>query len=76
MDSNVPIPVISKLLAGHARLISTIYYNKISPSVMADKMRYAEGELLENSDSSLRSFLKDASINQIKCNVVYNSEDS
>ena len=76
MDSNVPIPVISKLLAGHTRLISTIYYNKISPSVMADKMRYAEGELLENSDTSLRSFLKDASINQIKCNVVYNSEDS
>ena len=26
MDSNVPIPVISKLLAGHTRLISTIYY--------------------------------------------------
>ncbi|MBH0031829.1 integrase [Pseudoalteromonas sp. S3260] len=76
MDSNVPIPVISKLLAGHTRLISTIYYNKISPSVMADKMREAEESLIENSDSSLRSFLKDASISQIKCNVVYNSEDS
>ncbi|MDN3434611.1 VPA1269 family protein [Pseudoalteromonas sp. APC 3356] len=76
MDSNVPIPVISKLLAGHSRLISTIYYNKISPSVMADKMQDAEERLIENSDNSLRSFLKDASINQIKCNVVYNSEDS
>ena len=76
IDSNVPLPVISKLLAGHTRLISTIYYNKLSPSVMTDKMQDAEKELLENSKNSLRSFLKDASINQIKCNVVYNSEDS
>src|SRR5690606_33541463 len=28
MDTQLPLPVISKLLAGHTRLLMTIYYNK------------------------------------------------
>ncbi len=37
MDTQLPLPVISKLLAGHSRILMTIYYNKITPSVMAEK---------------------------------------
>ncbi|HFQ4830568.1 TPA: integrase family protein [Vibrio vulnificus] len=76
MDTQLPLPVISKLLAGHTRLLMTIYYNKITPSVMADKMDEAHGKLDAKSKQSVRNFLKDASMEQIQCKMVYHSDDS
>ena len=76
MDTQLPLPVISKLLAGHSRILMTIYYNKITPSVMAEKMSEAEWELEGKAKQSVRNFLKDASLAQIQCNMVYHKEDS
>jgi hypothetical protein len=76
MDTQLPLPVISKLLAGHSRILMTIYYNKITPSMMAEKMSEAEMELEGKSQQSVRNFLKDASMAQIKCKMVYHQEDS
>lgn len=76
MDTQLPLPVISKLLAGHSRILMTIYYNKITPSVMAEKMSEAEGELKSKAKQSVRNFLKDASLAQIQCKMVYHNEDS
>lgn len=76
MDTQLPLPVISKLLAGHTRLLMTIYYNKITPSVMAEKMDEAHDALDAKSKQSVRNFLKDASMEQIQCKMVYHSDDS
>ncbi|AUL98411.1 integrase family protein [Vibrio vulnificus] len=76
MDTQLPLPVISKLLAGHTRLLMTIYYNKITPSVMAEKMDEAHDALDAKSKQSVRNFLKDASMEQIQCKMVYHNEDS
>ncbi|MHA2875528.1 gamma-mobile-trio integrase GmtZ [Vibrio campbellii] len=76
MDTQLPLPVISKLLAGHTRLFMTIYYNKITPSVMAEKMDEAHNALDDKSKQSVRNFLKDASMEQIQCKMVYHNEDS
>ncbi|MGL1163431.1 gamma-mobile-trio integrase GmtZ [Vibrio parahaemolyticus] len=76
MDTQLPLPVISKLLAGHTRLLMTIYYNKITPSVMAEKMSEAHGELDAKSKQSVRNFLKDASMERIQCKMAYHSDDS
>jgi hypothetical protein len=76
MDTQLPLPVISKLLAGHSRILMTIYYNKITPSVMAEKMNEAEEHLKGKSQQSMRNFLKDASLAQIQCKMVYHKEDS
>ncbi len=76
MDTQLPLPVISKLLAGHTHLLMTIYYNKITPSVMAEKMSEAHGELDAKSKQSVRNFLKDASMEQIQCKMAYHSDDS
>ncbi|MDF3686169.1 integrase, partial [Enterobacter hormaechei] len=76
MDTQLPLPVISKLLAGHTRLLMTIYYNKITPSVMADKMSEAHDTLDVKSRLSVRNFLKDASMEQIQCRMAYHSEGS
>ncbi|WP_288362617.1 VPA1269 family protein [uncultured Spongiibacter sp.] len=74
MDTNLPLPVISKLLAGHTRLLMTIYYNKITPSVMAQKMKEANASLVENQPNALRNFLVDAEMNQIKLKTAYHSD--
>lgn len=76
MDTDLPLPVVSKMLAGHTRLLMTIYYNKITPTVMAGKMYEAEQSLKDNSQQSLRSFLANASHEQIQCKVVYHSDYS
>lgn len=76
LNTTLPLPVISKLLAGHSRLLMTIYYTKLTPSVMAQKMSEAETELDETSEQSIRCFIKDASMSQIKCKMVYHNEDS
>ena len=76
METRLPLPVISKLLAGHTRLLMTIYYNKITPSVMAEKMDEAQGALDAKSKQSVRNFLKDASMEQIQCKMVYRKEES
>ncbi|PPK51043.1 gamma-mobile-trio integrase GmtZ, partial [Marinobacter persicus] len=66
MDTDLPLPVISKLLAGHTRLLMTIYYNKITPSVMAEKMSEADSALVERGETSLKNFLQDAEMRQIQ----------
>ena len=76
MDTQLPLPVISKLLAGHSRILMTIYYNKITPSVMAEKMEEAHAQLDKKSEQSAHNFLKDASLQQIQCKMVYHNEDS
>jgi len=74
MDTDLPLPVISKLLAGHTRLLMTVYYNKITPSVMAKKMKEANAALVEKGIGSLKNFLVDAEINQIRLRAAYHAD--
>ncbi|MDW1753566.1 VPA1269 family protein [Vibrio sp. Vb2535] len=74
MDTNLPLPVISKLLAGHTRLLMTIYYNKITPSVLTQKMKEATASLVEKEPDALRNFLADAEMNQIKLKTAFHSD--
>ncbi|XPP89599.1 hypothetical protein ACN08N_06115 [Photobacterium leiognathi subsp. mandapamensis] len=71
MDAKLPLPVVSKLLAGHSRIIMTVYYTKLTPSVMKDKMTEADKLLDDKSQESFRTFLKEAEMRQIKCKVAY-----
>lgn len=76
IDAKIPLPVVSKLLAGHSRLIMTIYYTKITPAVMKDKMTEADKLLDDKSQECVRSFLKDAEMRQIECKMAYNDGQS
>ena len=76
MDTSLPLPVISKLLAGHSRLYMTIYYNKITPAVMADKMEQAQDKLDASENESLALFIKNAADEQIKIKTVYHDQES
>jgi len=72
MDAKLPLPVVSKILAGHSRILMTVYYTKLTPAVMKDKMTEADKLLDDKSQESVRTFLKDAEMRQIECKMAYN----
>ena len=76
MDAQLPLPVVSKLLAGHSRIIMTVYYTKLTPAVMKEKMTEANKLLDDKSQESVRTFLKDAEMRQIKCKMAYHDGQS
>lgn len=76
MDAKLPLPVVSKLLAGHSRLIMTIYYTKLTPSVVKEKMNEAQMRLEDKSQQSIRAFLKDSELRQIQSKTAYSSLES
>ncbi|WP_318468318.1 gamma-mobile-trio integrase GmtZ [Photobacterium leiognathi] len=76
MDAKLPLPVVSKLLAGHSRIIMTVYYTKLTPAVMKEKMTEADRLLDDKSQESVRTFLKDAGMRQIECKMAYNDGQS
>lgn len=71
IDAKIPLPVVSKLLAGHSRMIMTVYYTKLTSAVMKDKMIEAERLLKDKEHESVRVFLKDAEMRQIECKMAY-----
>lgn len=72
IEAKLPLPVVAKLLAGHSRIIMTLYYTKLTPAVMQEKMIEADKQLDDNSKNSVRIFLKDAEMRQIKLRMAYN----
>ena len=61
LDGDVPLPVLSKLVAGHARLIMTIYYQKVTPYRVSELLAEAQKRMQEGSPESVRRFLAEES---------------
>ena len=76
IDGKIPIPVISKLLAGHSRIIMTLHYIKLSTSVVTRKMEEAHCLIEKEEQQSLQSFLKDAELSQIEANTAFHNKNT
>ena len=76
MEAKLPLPVVAKLLAGHSRILMTVYYTKITPTVMKQKLKEADERLENNAQDSLKIFLKDAEMRQIQCNLAFKDDQS
>lgn len=76
MEGQVPMPVLSKLLAGHSRLLMTLYYTKPTPALMSQAMDAATLKIDEAQAEGLRIFLNDADLRQITCKTAYRDEAS
>ena len=50
LDGGVPTPVLSKLIAGHSRLIMTLHYIKVSATTMSERLSEAEANIESASD--------------------------
>lgn len=76
IDGEIPAPVLSKLLVGHSRLIMTMHYTKVTPVIMAKKMKAAEAKMNEKDEESLHSFLANKSIKEIGLRSVFKDVES
>ena len=72
LEGGVPMPILSKAIAGHARLVMTLYYTKAGISYVTDKMNQAEKNILENDKVSFERFLRDAKYEQLETSVATN----
>lgn len=72
LEGGVPMPILSKAIAGHARLIMTLYYTKAGISYVTDTMNQAEKSILENDKEAFDRFIRDAKYEQLKTSVAAN----
>ena len=66
LEGGVPMPVLSKCIAGHARLVMTLYYTKMGISYITDTMKKADTEILKQDQESFERFIKDAKYKQLE----------
>lgn len=71
LEGGVPMPILSKCIAGHARLVMTLYYTKAGITYVTDKMTEAETRLLANEQSNYARWLKDATYRELESNGAY-----
>lgn len=72
LEGGVPMPILSKAIAGHARLIMTLYYTKAGISYVTDTMNRAEKSILENDKEAFDRFIRDAKYEQLETSVAAN----
>lgn len=76
LDLNLPVAVVSKLIAGHARIIMTLHYTKFGKAYMREVMAEAEKNALEAEQANHRRFLMDATFEQVGQRFASLSEDA
>ena len=70
IDGGVPMPILQKCIAGHARLVMTLYYTKMGVTYVTDAMTKAEQQLVEKEGESFCRFVREADYKQLKNNTV------
>lgn len=65
LDLQLPLAVVSKLIAGHAHLIMTLFYTKFGHAYMKEVLDAAERNTLAADEASHRRFLMDATMEQV-----------
>ncbi len=76
LDGDVPLVVLSKLVAGHSRLVMTLYYTKVGVTHMTGVLNEASSKLEESASEGLQRFLAEASYEQLSSHAVWNNADS
>jgi hypothetical protein len=76
LDLKLPIVVVSKMIAGHATIIMTLYYTKFGKTYMREVLSEAEKNELEAEQANHRRFLQDATFEQLTQRFAYVSEDA
>lgn len=76
LDLKLPIAVVSKMIAGHATIIMTLYYTKFGKAYMREVLSEAEKNELEAERNNHRRFLADATLEQVSQRFAYVSEDA
>lgn len=72
IEGGVPLGVLAKCIAGHARIIMTLYYTKAGVRKVTEVMEEAERKLLESEKGQFESWLAEATYKQIEQAAAFN----
>lgn len=71
LEGGVSMPILSKCIAGHSRLVMTLYYTKAGISYVSEHMAEAEKRLQNEEQANFSRWLKDATYREIENNGAY-----
>jgi hypothetical protein len=72
LEGGVPMAILSKCIAGHARLIMTLYYTKAGITYCTEIMDAATKRLMVNEQENYARWLKDKSYEQLEASAAFN----
>lgn len=72
LEGGVPMAILSKCIAGHARLIMTLYYTKAGITYCTETMDAATKRLMVNEQENYARWLKDKSYEQLEASAAFN----
>lgn len=75
VDAEVPLVVLAKLVAGHSRVIMTLYYTKVSVTQMTHILDTASRKLQDTGEEGVRRFLAETAYEELDQKLVVNNMD-
>ena len=72
IDGGVPLAILAKCIAGHARIIMTLYYTKAGIARVTEVMNEAERKITDLDKKSFEAFLSDATYKEIELTAAFN----
>ena len=72
LEGGVPMAILSKCIAGHARLIMTLYYTKAGITYCTEIMDAATRRLMVNEQENYARWLKDKTYEQMAASAAFN----
>lgn len=76
LDGGLPIQVVSKLIAGHARIVMTLYYTKMGKAYINECMAEAERKILAQDSEIHKRFLMERSYDEIGKRFAFLNDDA
>jgi hypothetical protein len=76
LDGGVPLEILSKCIAGHARILMTLHYVKMGPEFVTERMVEAELKLQEKSQGRFFAWLKKAPADVVRSAGAFISNDA
>jgi len=76
VENDIPIEIISKLIAGHSRVIMTYYYLKFGKAHINEKIEKAERSSIENERINYKKFLMEKTYKDFEEIFAYNNIDA
>lgn len=74
MEGDVPLPILSKMVAGHSRLVMTLYYLKLGVAQMTNTLDGAAQKMANSTEIGMRRFLAEANYTELETKLVFNNK--
>ena len=71
LEGGVPMTILSRCIAGHSRLLMTLYYTKAGITYCSEMMDEATKKIMVNEQGNYTRWLKDKTYEQIEANGVF-----